>query len=315
MNTIKKWKYLINQYELTKAKKHHSYRFVNDFYKAHGLSRQNFIKYYNRFKNTHDTKALLPQKRGPRFHHKRTLTFIENKVIKLRTNGLNRYEIFANLKPKLKKYTPAPSTVYQIFKRHKLNRLKPKMKQEKRRIIKEKAGELGHVDCHYLPKGIIEGDNKRYYFLGVIDSCTRVAWTELVPDIKSLTVMFATLKSLNIINSRYNIQFKELLTDNGPEFGGRKDLKKETNPFARLLVEMGIKQRHTRPYRPQTNGKIERFWRTIQDDLLEGMVFDSKQHLIDELQHFMLYYNEDRPHQALNGKNPDEFNKSRHRNT
>jgi hypothetical protein len=50
-----------------------------------------------------------------------------------------------------------------------------------------------------------------------------------------------------------------MLSDNGSEFGsGKKANNKDTNPFEKLLTEMGIKHRYTRPYRPQTNGKIER---------------------------------------------------------
>ena len=89
------------------------------------------------------------------------------------------------------------------------------MKRNKRQIIKTKAGELGHIDCHYLSKDLIVEDSKRYYLVCVIDSCTRVAWAEVVEDIKSLSVMFATLKSLNLLNKDYEIQFSEVLTDNG----------------------------------------------------------------------------------------------------
>ena len=72
----------------------------------------------------------------------------------------------------------------------------------------------------------------------------------------------------------------------------------------RMLMELGIKHRYTRPYRPQTNGKVERFWRTLNEDLLEGTTFDNGEELKDELQQYMLYYNTARPHQALGGKTP-----------
>ena len=48
----------------------------------------------------------------------------------------------------LKHLTPSPSTVYRITQRYGLNRLTPKLREEKRRIVKQKAGELGHLDCH-----------------------------------------------------------------------------------------------------------------------------------------------------------------------
>ena len=81
------------------------------------------------------------------------------------------------------------------------------MKEEKRRIIKEKAGELGHIDCHHLAKDMIASDPRRYYVVCLIDSCTRVASAEVVEDIKSISVMFATLHCLNQMASRYAIAF------------------------------------------------------------------------------------------------------------
>ncbi|MDD5456209.1 MAG: DDE-type integrase/transposase/recombinase [Candidatus Margulisbacteria bacterium] len=257
---IKRYKYFIREYELIKKKKHPKFKFVTDFYNLHGLKRQTFIKYYNRYKQTLEEYSLAPQRRGPKWKTRRPIPFIEQKVIELREKGNNRYEIYSILKPKLKNSTPSPSGIYHIFKRHQINRLKPKMKQAKRIIIKEKAGELGHIDCHYLTPGLLKEVNIRYYLVCIIDDCTRIAWAEVVEDLKSITVMFATLKCLNLINERYNIRFERVLTDNGAEFGGGPNKKnKDDNPFERLLKEMQIKHSFTRPYRPQTNGKVERF--------------------------------------------------------
>jgi transposase InsO family protein len=230
---------------------------------------------------------------------------IEQKVIQERIKGNNRYEIHAILTPQLKKHTPSPSGIYNILKRENLNRLKPVMKLNKRKIIKEKAGELGHIDCHYLSKDLIVNDSKRYYLVCVIDDYSRIAWAEVVDNIKSLTVMFASLKSLNLIHAEYKIQFEEVITDNGSEFSGRKNI--ENHPFERMLVELGIKHRYTRPYRPQTNGKVERFWRTLNEDLIEGTTFDSLDNFKDELMQYLLYYNNVRGHQGINGQPPKLF--------
>lgn len=75
--------------------------------------------------------------------------------------GNNRYEIVNTLKPKLKQFCPSPSRVYNICKRNGLNCLNKKMGQKKRKIIRQKAGELGHADYHYLPKGILKDSNER----------------------------------------------------------------------------------------------------------------------------------------------------------
>lgn len=304
-NYIQKWRFLIQEYELTKNKRHPHFRFVNDFYKHHATCRQNFLKYYNRFKVNRKDCQLMPQKRGPKWKTRRPLPLIEQKVIEERIKGNNRYEIHAILKPRLKRHTPSPSGIYNILKRENLNRLKPTMKLNKRKIIQEKAGELGHIDCHYLSKDLMVGDSKRYYLVAVIDDFSRIAWAEVVDDVKSLTVMFAALKSLNLIKMEYNIQFEALLTDNGSEFSSKQN--KENHPFERLLLELGIKHRYTQPYRPQTNGKVERFWRTLNDDLIEGTTFDSIDHLKDELMQYLLYYNNVRCHQAINGLSPKAF--------
>jgi transposase InsO family protein len=306
-NYLHKYLFLINQYESIKAKSHPRFRRVGDFYKFFDIDHRSFLKYYTRFKQSSDPVDLLPQKRGPKWKTRRPIPYIENKVLALRKNGLNRYDIVHILKPKLKKNTPSPSGVYNILKRNGVNRLRPKMKQNKRRIIKEKAGELAHIDTHYLSKSLIINESQKLYLVCVVDSCTRIAWAELVHDIKALTVMFATLKCLNVIADQFDIRFAEVLTDNGPEFGPKGSSKKYGHPFERMLIEMGIKHRYTRPYRPQTNGKAERFWRTIEEDLFHETTFDSVEQIKDELLQYLVYYNHERSHQAINGKTPAEF--------
>lgn len=303
-NYIEKFRFLIKEYELVKAKQHPVFRYVKDFYKAHDTEAKNFLKYYNRFKQSGKDIDLIPQKRGPRYKTRRPIPFIENKVKDLRLLGNNRYEIVNILKPKLKRFTPSPSGVYSILKRHKLNRLTPSQKASRRQIIKERAGELGHIDCHYLSKSIIKGENKKRYLLCLLDDCTRIAWADLILDLKSLTVMFSALKCLNVLHDYYHIKFEEILSDNGPEFGPRQSQTKENHPFERLLFELDIKHRYTKPYRPQTNGKVERLWRTLEDDMLRETYYDSEEELKNELEQYLYYYNHERPHQGINGEIP-----------
>ncbi len=310
INYVKKFRFLISEYELVKQKKHHRFKFVSDFYLFHGTNRQTFLKYYNRFDRNGKDDDLLPQKRGPKWKSRRPLPYIENKVLELRQRGLNRYEISVMLKPKLKQFTPSPSGVYNISKRFNKNRLSNKMKEEKRKIIKTKAGELAHVDCHYLSKDIVSNVKERLYLIAIVDDCTRITWVEIIPNIKSLTVMFASLRIFNYFKQGHNIEFKELLSDNGSEFGSKNMKNPEDQPYERMLMEMGVKHRYTRPYRPQTNGKVERFWKTIESELLEDMVFDSIEHLQDELSQYLYYYNNERPHQGINAQNPVQFLKN-----
>ena len=279
---------------------------MGDFYEAHDLDRRTFRKYYNRYLQSGDEEDLLPRKRGPRWKTRRIVPEIEERIIEQRHKGLNRYEIVIVLRGDLGEKTPSASGVYQVLRRHGLNRLRGRMKQEKRKIIKEKAGELGHVDTHHLSKDLIVGDRKRRYLVSLVDSCTRIAWVEMVEDIQSLTVMFAALRMMNILKVNYNIQFEEVLTDNGPEFGTKQSQQKRQHPFERMLEEIGVKHRYCRPYRPQTNGKVERFWRTLNEDLIEGTTFESEEEFKKELEQYIYYYNTLRPHQALGGKTPLE---------
>ena len=147
------------------------------------------------------------------------------------------------------------------------------MQHSKRRIIKTRAGELGHLDCHHLSRDLVVGSRSRYYLVSVLDACTRLAWAEVVGDTKSLSVMFATLKSINLLKAEYGVVFEAIMTDNGPEMASPRNT--EHHPMERMLRELGIVHRYTRPYRPQTNGKVERFWRTLNEDLLEGTTFES----------------------------------------
>ncbi len=309
-NFIAKSLHLISIYESVKQKQHPTICFLKDFYDTYNIKRQTFLKYYNRYKQNGKTSSLLPQKRGPKWKSRRPIPFIENKVIDLRLLGNNKYEISLSLKPILKQFTPSPSGVYNICKRHGLNRLNKKIKQTKRKIIKQKAGELAHIDCHHLSKYTVKNYSKKLYIVALLDDCTRIVDAEVVDNIKALTVMFATIKMFKIFKESYNIKFAEILSDNGKEFGNKNSKNKDNHPFEYFLKYVGVKHRYTMPYRPQTNGKIERFWKTLEEDLLQDYQFETIEDLKEELLHYIYYYNHERPHQGINNDTPFNFNKN-----
>jgi transposase InsO family protein len=180
------------------------------------------------------------------------------------------------------------------------------MIEAKRRIIKERLGELGHIDLHQLPQDIfLKAPAKPVYVISLIDSLSRLAWAEVVTSKKALPVMFKALKIINTLNVSFGLKFEAIMTDNGAEFAART--RPQEHPFEAMLLELGIKHRYTRPYRPQTNGKIERFWRTLDDDLIDGTTFDDIDHFNTELFEYIVYYNKLRPHQAIQGLTPHAF--------
>ena len=67
-----------------------------------------------------------------------------------------------------------------------------------------------------------------------MDAATRLTWVEVTKDLAALTVMFASLKALNIFTMEYDIRFQEILSDNGSEFGQKTSKSKQKHPFRAL---------------------------------------------------------------------------------
>jgi transposase InsO family protein len=298
----------VHEYELIKSKRSPRFRTVGEFCRHHGFSRQNFLKIYWRWQQDPRELSLLPRKRGPKYKTRRPDLALDGEIRELREAGNNRHEIHAILKAWHKELAPSPSSIYNYLRKHGLNRLSRPQRKERRDIIMSKAGELLHIDCHHLPDGITIAPCGSLYLVGVIDGFTRLAWAEITESVKALEVMFAALRAFNMLRLRYGIEAEAVLSDNGSEFGAGPAAKnKQEHPCERLLLEMNIAHRYTKPYRPQTNGKIERFWRTLGEDFLEGACYNDKSDLQQELLEYLLYYNEHRPHQSLDNKTPKEF--------
>lgn len=292
----------IAEYEQIKKKQHIEYRQAEDFYKAKGICRQNFLKYYRRYINSNrEEGSLLPHRTGRKF--KDCITYkpeVIEKVKAIREKGYNKFDM-AEILSREKVIEISPSTVYRLMKKLGINTLNPRIKEEKRKIMKTVAGELGHIDIHYVAKGTVKSVNHKLYILGVIDDYSRVCWLEVIDSIKAIDVMFSTQEILWHLKGRYGVQFKEMISDNGSEFASRNN---PNHPFEKMLRFYDIKHRYTKPCRPQTNGKIERFWKTLENELLDGEEFDTLQELREYLLGYVVYYNENRQHQGINNKIP-----------
>ena len=87
-----------------------------------------------------------------------------------------------------------------------------------------------------------------------------------------------------------------LLTDNGSPYRSRR--------FAWAVRRLGLSHTRTRPYRPQTNGKVERWMRTVLSECLYLEVFGSGEQRQLGLERFVIYYNDVRPHLGIGGRTP-----------
>lgn len=173
-----------SRYEQVKRGEHAVFRFAKVFYAAHHTDPRSFSKSYNLFKYSGNELDLLPGKRGPKYGSRRPSPKDEQQVLNLRSRGCNKYEIASQIKQKSDNFSPSPSGVYNILRRHSKNRLRVVEKEKKRKISKERMGKLGHINnCHHLSKSVIRGQHRNVYLLCVSDDYPLVAWTQVMEDI------------------------------------------------------------------------------------------------------------------------------------
>lgn len=164
-NFLKQQLTLVSDYEKVKSGNHSTFKFVSDFYRYNGLKKQNFIKFYNRFRLEGEA-GLLPRKRGMRFGDTKLVPEIQEEIVRLRNQGHGRYDVHDLLKRRFKENLPSVSTIYNVFVRHGINKINDKLIVEKQRYIRETVGELIHIDCHVLPKGLVESSGKKLFVVG-----------------------------------------------------------------------------------------------------------------------------------------------------
>jgi IS30 family transposase len=293
----------VEEYELTKSGNHSLFSTLDEFYTNKNICRQNFLKYYKRYVNANrEIESLLPRKTGRKFKKELGLNpDIINKIKLIRSDGYNRFEIIDKLK-KQNNIEISSTSMYRLLCRLGINQLNPIIKEEKRRIIKMSTGELGHIDIHYVASNTVkESPRAKLYLLGLIDSYSRICWIEVIDSIKAINVSFATMDIMVKLKHRYNIEFKEMMSDNGSEFASRNN---PDHPFEKMLSFYNIKHIYTKPCSPKTNGKIERFWKTIEEELLSGEQFETLAELKHHILGYNIYYNEHRMHQGINNKMP-----------
>jgi transposase InsO family protein len=213
----------------------------------------------------------------------------------------------------------ALSTVSGILTRIGMGKLGRLGLEPARRYERERPGELIHIDVKKL--GRIQGgaghrvtgrrpttkpdrhdsDGVRHYVIGwefvhiAIDDCTRLAYAEVLGDEKAITVV-AFLRRAVAFFERYGMTVEQLLTDNGSGY--------RSIVHAIACRTMGIRHLRTRPYRPQTNGKAERFIRTMLGGWAYGAIYGDSSERTAALDGWLWTYNHHRRHSALGHKPP-----------
>jgi transposase InsO family protein len=213
----------------------------------------------------------------------------------------------------------ALSTVSGILRRRGLGRLGRVGLEQALRYERSRPGELVHVDVkrlgriqggagkrvrgglrkHWNPARI-DAEGRRRLTVGwefvhiAIDDHSRLAYAEVLPDEKATTAI-GFLRRASAFYARYGFRVERLLTDNGSAY--------VSTLHALACRRLGIRHLRTRPYRPQTNGKAERFIRTLLAGWAYGAVYGSSEERTRALDGWLWHYNHRRRHSAL-GRQP-----------
>src|SRR5258706_8160624 len=128
-----------------------------------------------------------------------------------------------------------------------------------------------------------------------VDDYSRLAYAEVLSDEKAATAAAFLARALAFYR-RYGIQAERVLTDNGSAY--------RSVIHAIACRQLGIRHLRTRPYRPQTNGKAERFIRTMLNEWAYGAIYRSSHERTQALDGWLWHYNHRRRHSALGHQPP-----------
>jgi transposase InsO family protein len=202
----------------------------------------------------------------------------------------------------------AASTVHAVLRRHGRSRLVTRLRpQEVIRYEYAEPGGLIHVDIKKLgrilkPGHRVTGDRRgqakgkagwQHLFVA-IDDHSRLGFAAVYPDETSDSAISFLGELVRHYNS-HGISVERVLTDNGSCFRRR---------WADACADQGIKAKRTRPYRPQTNGKAERFIRTMLERWAYAYSYANESERLAALAPALDFYNRFRPHRALGGLTP-----------
>ncbi|NYJ34370.1 IS481 family transposase [Nocardiopsis aegyptia] len=252
----------------------------------------------------HGEAGMHDRSSRPARSPRRTPTRRERRVIKLRV---------------LKRWGPArigghlgmhASTVHRILTRYRMPRLAHTDRATSRvvrRYERDRPGELVHVDVKKSgnipaggghralgrPQGRKHRSGAGYaYIHNAVDDHSRLAYSEILADERKETAVAFWARARAYFAS-VGITVERVLTDNGACY--------KSHAWRDALAAQGIKHKRTRPYRPQTNGKVERFNRILAEEWAYARPYTSEAERREAFPQWLHHYNHHRFHTALGG--------------
>jgi transposase InsO family protein len=287
-------------------------RSIAEAAQAAGVSDRTCSKWVGRYRAEGEL-GLLDRSSAPARVHNRT----DERTVQLLA-ALRRLRFTA---PELADLLGMPcSTISAILKRHGMGKLGRLGLEPAVRYERERPGELIHIDVKKLGrihggagkritggikrnpyKARIDADGVRRQQTGwdyvhiAIDDATRLAYAEVLTDEKAATAI-EFLRRAKAFYARHGIHVEQLMTDNGGAY--------ISTVHTLACKTLGIRHLRTRPYRPQTNGKAERFIRTMLSGWAYGAIYRDSTERTKALDGWLWHYNHHRQHQALGRQTP-----------
>lgn len=171
------------------------------------------------------------------------------------------------------------------------------------RYEKEMAGEMVHIDVHKMKNIKWEHPDKKKYWAGIIDDATRIAYVEVLSNKRAKTLADFMRRAYKWYKTK-GISIKRVLSDNWLEFTTHHISSRRKHSFEILLEQLWIIHKYTKIRCPQTNGKIERFWKVINDNFWYKHSFTSHKDFKMKFMDWLTYYNLKRPHWGIQYMTP-----------
>lgn len=256
-------------------------------------------------------RSMQDRSSRPRSCPRRTPTRTERRIIGLRFTrrwGPHRIAYHLHL---------AKSTVEAVLRRYKMPKLAhldqatglPVRRPNPHRYEHERPGDLVHVDIKKLGRIPDGGGHRKIgrqagrktrsgvgyaYLHHAVDDHSRLAYSEILTDERKDTAAGFWTRARSFFTD-HRITVTRVLTDNGSCYRSKE--------FAAALGP-GIVHKRTRPYRPQTNGKVERFNRTLAAEWAYAHSYPSDEARSVTYQAWLHHYNHHRPHTGIGGQSP-----------
>jgi transposase InsO family protein len=204
------------------------------------------------------------------------------------------------------------STIYGVLARHHMSRLAhtDRASGVVIRYQREHPGELVHLDVKKLGRIPDGGGHRAHgraaasrgrgigydYVHSAVDDRSRVAFSQLLPDENAMTAAGFLVEAAAFF-ADHGVRIERVLTDNAKAYS-------ESILFADTAAGLGIRLKRTRRYRPQTNGKVERFNKTLLEEWAYARPYRSNTERRRAFRRWLRFYNHRRPHTSLDNLTP-----------